>query len=145
MDRHQYQMPCVPGAQGHHCKGKKPALGNKHLSCANWSVKCTNCGGEGDVSAGVTALGLGAMSGPGISCRVPHSSSLHHSLQLNPNPCLLRGTMATIIYWMSASFPHIHLGWLPRGPQGNVAPLTPPTPLCHCWGLAVATQILMSV
>lgn len=69
MDRHPYQMLCVPWAQRHHCEGEKALLGNKHLSCANWSVKCTNCRGGGDVSAGVTALGLGAMSSPGISYR----------------------------------------------------------------------------
>lgn len=117
VDRHPYQMPCVPSAQRHHCKGKKPVRGNKHLSRANWSVKCTNCGGEGDVSAGVTALGLGAMSGPGISWEASPSPQAHS----RPHH-LLRGTMATIIYWMSASFPHIHPGWTTQGHRGWHSP-----------------------
>ena len=65
----------------------------------------------------MTALGLGAMSGPGISCRASRSPAAH------PQPCrLLRGTMATIIYWMSASFPHIHPGWPSQGHRGCAAP-----------------------
>lgn len=32
---------------------------NKHLSCGKPSVKCTNCGGERAVSAGLMGLGLG--------------------------------------------------------------------------------------
>lgn len=49
MDRYPYQMLCVPWAQRHHCEAKKPVQENKHLSCANWSVKCTNCRGEARV------------------------------------------------------------------------------------------------
>lgn len=31
--------------------------------------------------------------------------------------------MATIIYWMSASFPHIHRGWPSQGHRGVLPPL----------------------
>lgn len=118
MDRHPYQMPCVPWAQRHHCEREKLVRGNKHLSCANWSVKCTNCGGEGDVSAGVTALGLGAMSGPGISWGAP--LPLPSSPPLAPP--LAEGHNGNY-YLLDVCLISSYSSWLAiTGPQGCVAP-----------------------
>lgn len=119
---------------GHHCKRGKPLRGNKHLSCANWSVKCTNCGGEGDVSAGVTALGPGAMSGPGISCGAHPPPS--------PPPALLRAKGRNGNYYLlDICLISSYSSWLAIiGPQGVCCP-----PLCHRWGAAVAKQSLVSI
>lgn len=111
-----------PWALGHRCKATKPVSGNKHLSCANWSVKCTNCRGEDDVSAGrggEIAPVVGSVSAPTISWSL-HSHTLTHSwVQLMPT-----ATVATVIYWMSASFAPIHAGW-PSQAKGGVWPPKP--------------------
>lgn len=70
-ERRRGQTPTPDAVCALSSEASLPVRGNKHLSCANSSVKCTNCGGEADVSAGVTALGLEAMSEPGISCSAP--------------------------------------------------------------------------
>lgn len=114
----------APWALGHRCKATKPVSGNKHLSWANWSVKCTNCRGEHDVSAGEIAAVVGSVLGPTISWSL-HSHA-HISLpsfdswvQLMPT-----ATVATVIYWLSASFAPIHPGWLSQA-KGGVCPPKP--------------------
>jgi len=120
-------MPCVPWAQRHHCEGEKPVRGNKHLSCANWSVKCTNCGGEGDVSAGVTALGLGTMSGPGISCGAPPPSPPLHP---TPRPAVAEGHSGNY-YLLDVCLISSYSSWLAIvGPKGVCPP--PPPPISPC-------------
>lgn len=107
VERHPYQMLCALGSEAS-LQGGKPVRGNKHLSCANWSVKCTNCRGEGDVSAGVTALGLGAMSGPGISWVAPPPPSSPftgptHAKGHNGNYYLLAVCLiSSYSYWLVA-------------------------------------------
>lgn len=64
---------------------KPPVQENKHLSCAKPSVKCTNCGGE-------------PLFPP---------VALQASVAVRQE---LRGIMATVIYWSSASFPTIQSG-----------------------------------
>lgn len=110
-----------PGLRGITARGK-PERGNKHLSCANWSVKCTNCWGEGDVSAGVTALGLGAMSGPGISWVTPPPPPSQF-----PGPTHAKGNNGNY-YLLAVCLISSYLYWL----------VAPPPPTCHGWGAAVA-------
>lgn len=122
VDRHPYQMLCVPWAQRHHCKGQKPVWGNKHLSCANWSVKCTNCGGEVDVSAGVTALGLGAMSGPGMSWGTPSPPPPPHPPTSRPpslSPAMLAKGYNGNYYLLDVCLISSYSAWLAiTEPQG---------------------------
>ncbi len=66
---------------------KPPVQENKHLSCAKPSVKCRNCGGRP----------LSLRAGVWVAVRQE-----------------LRGIMATVIYWSSASFPTIQSGCATR-------------------------------
>lgn len=124
----------APWALGHRCKATKPVSGNKHLSCANWSVKCTNCRGEDDVSVG------GDSSGCGLRVRSYHIMitplARAHIIPIVP----LLGTAhadshSGNCYLLDVCLICCHSSWLAFiGQRGRVAP----EGWCHCRGAAVA-------
>ena len=91
----------APWAQRHHCEGKSL---HRDISTCHVPTEV--------LSAQIVEARLMFPRGWQLWVWVPCQGLAYHAEPLSPPAwCLLRGTMATIIYWMSASFPYIHPGW----------------------------------
>lgn len=147
-----------PELQGICCKATKPVSRNKHLSCANWSVKCTNCWGEDDVSAGEIAPVVGSVSGPTISWSVhwhTHTHTYHpHRYTPGYSSCrqpqwqlLFTGCLPHLLLFILAGYPRLKgvcgplsLMSLLRGSSGKIISdkhldhlfTTPNSPQLYC-------------
>lgn len=127
-ERRRGQTPTPDAVCALSSEASLPVRGNKHLSCANSSVKCTNCGGEADVSAGVTALGLEAMSEPGISCSAPPTPNAS-TPPFSPSwtPALAEGHSGNY-YLLDVCLISSHSSRWPSQGHGGMCWPPPPTP-----------------